>query len=517
MSFKAQKNDSQILSSGLSAGAAKHELTGECGSRRQVGISLDGLFPEAKLTGQAGTHVKGCTSDWRHVKPGDVFVALDNGEQDGHEDAREAVARGAIAVVCERLVPVFKVPVYEVEDSRVAYSEVCQALVGNPSHHLKVIGVSGGVGKSTTIALLESIFHAAGKDVGVMSGFKTYDGMARGPAMSATPTPASLATKLANTDAAGCSHLLLEVSAEMIAENSLAGIDFDTICLTNLADAANGPFHTAQDRRDGQGRLLNLLSQDGVAIVNGDDQTCCQLLAETSGPSFLFGLGDQSQIGAEVLHQNACEQVFLLTAGRQSAAVRTSILGDHHIQNCLAAATVAMAHGVELEYIARGIELLTSLPGRMQRVDCGQDFPVFVDAASTPDALLATLRTARKLATGKVICVLGDRASANTNENLIIQNIVCKLADVAIVTEELALVSESWPQRKDEETDTQIAQDRQEAIQWAVSAAELGDVVVIAGSSLGPALAFGGEKTTDVDIARDLLYARGESVLRLVG
>jgi len=451
------------------------------------------------------------------VQPGDVFVALDNGEQDGHEDAREAVERGAIAVICERLVPVFKVPVYRVEDSRVAYSEICQALVGNPSHHLKVIGVSGGVGKSTTIALLESIFHAAGKEIGVMSSFKTYDGMSRGPAMSATPTPASLATRLANIEASNCSRVLLEVSPEMIAENSLAGIDFDTVCVTNLTDAACGPHHTAQAYRDSQGRLLELLSHDGVAIVNGDDQACCKLIGETTGPSFVYGLGDQSQISAEVLHQNACEQVFLLTAGRQSAAVRTSILGDHHIQNCLAAATVAMAHGIELAHIARGIELISSLPGRMQRIDCGQDFPVFVDAARTPDALLATLRTARKLATGKVICVLGDKASANTNENLVIQNIVCKLADVAIVTEELALISENWPQRKDADTDTQIAQDRQEAIQWAVAAAELGDVVVIAGSSLGPAIAFGGEKTTDVDIARDLLYARGESLLRLVG
>ncbi|MEQ8838760.1 MAG: Mur ligase family protein, partial [Lacipirellulaceae bacterium] len=328
---------------------------------------------------------------------------------------------------------------------------------------------------------MESIFQAAGKDVGVMSGLKTYDGMSRGPAMSATPTPASVADRLANIDASGCTHALLEVSAEMIAENTLAGVELDTVCMTNLPSATTGSFPTAQAYRDSQRRTFELLAEDGVAILNGDDQECCKLVTEANGPSFLFGMGGQSQIRAEILHQNACEQVFLLTVGRQSAAIRTAILGDHHIANCLAAATTALAHGIELEAIARGIELISSLPGRMQRVDCGQDFPVFVDAARTPAALHSTLKTARQIASGKVICVLGDQASANSNENAVIQNVVCKMADVAIVTESLALVSENWPQRNDSDTETQIAQNRQEAIQWAVAAAELGDVVVIAG------------------------------------
>ena len=215
-------------------------------------------------------------------------------------------------------------------------------------------------------------------------------------------------------------------------------------------------------------------------------------------------MGGQSQIRAEILHQNACEQVFL--AYRWSPVGRDSHGNSRRSPHCELSGSrprQRLAHGVELEAIARGIELLSSLPGRMQRVDCGQDFPVFVDAARTPAALHATLKTARQIAKGKVICVLGDQASANTNENAVIQNVVCKMADVAIVTESLALVSENWPQRNDGNTETQIAQDRQEAIQWAVAAAELGDVVVIAGSCLGPTLAFGAEKTTDVDIARD--------------
>ena len=122
MSFKAQNSDHKQSSS--------DSLATQCGSRRQVGVSLDVLFSDGERSGKAGTLAKSCTSDWQQVQPGDVFVALDNGEQDGHEDARDAVARGAVAVVCERLVPVFNVPVYVVSDSRAAYSELCQALVG---------------------------------------------------------------------------------------------------------------------------------------------------------------------------------------------------------------------------------------------------------------------------------------------------------------------------------------------------------------------------------------------------
>ncbi|MEQ8839117.1 MAG: hypothetical protein RID07_20090, partial [Lacipirellulaceae bacterium] len=118
MSFKAQNSDP--------ANSLSDSLATQSGSRRQSGVPLDVLFSKAKRTGPAGSLARSCTSDWQQVQPGDVFVALDNGEQDGHEDARDAVARGAIAVICERLVPVFDVPVYVVSDSRAAYSELCQ-------------------------------------------------------------------------------------------------------------------------------------------------------------------------------------------------------------------------------------------------------------------------------------------------------------------------------------------------------------------------------------------------------
>ena len=128
---------------------------------RQHGVLLNEVFPECVGDNLVGALAAGCTSDVRQVSPGDAFVALDDGENDGHESAVAAVARGAVAVVCERAVPVFNVPVYIVEDSRVALGQLCQALVDHPSRQLRVIGVAGTLGKSTVVALLESIFEVA--------------------------------------------------------------------------------------------------------------------------------------------------------------------------------------------------------------------------------------------------------------------------------------------------------------------------------------------------------------------
>src|SRR5688572_12307611 len=138
------------------------------------GVALDALFSPACRTGANGATVTGCTSNWRKVQPGDAFVAVLDERADGHDVAARAVKRGAVAVIAERMIPVFDVPVYHVDDTRVALGELCHALVDNPSQRLRVIGVVGTQGKSSVIALLESIYVAAGQDVGVVSSLKSY-------------------------------------------------------------------------------------------------------------------------------------------------------------------------------------------------------------------------------------------------------------------------------------------------------------------------------------------------------
>lgn len=482
-----------------------------------LGVALDSLFSGACRTGADGAIVSGCTTDWRKVQPGDAFVAVLDETADGHDYAAQAVKRGAAAVIAEQLLPISAVPVYHVDDTRVALGELCHALVDHPSRRLRVIGVVGTQGKSTVVALLESIYIEAGHDVGVISTLKSYDGMSRGPGVEGDLSPAALASRLARMEAAGCSHALLEVSSRALAQGKLAGVELDTVCGTSIDSAQLDLHHTTQNYRAAQRRVLDHLSTAGVAVLNADDPVSCRWLSEVDGPAITYGLGDQAQITAEIIERNACETVFVLTAGCDSAAVRTTIVGDAHVSNCLAAAATTLAHGIDLQTIAAGIEQVTKLPARMERVDCGQEFAVFVDAADTACGLRSSLRTARQLSRGRVICVLGDSLPANETEATVIRSVVRKMADVTIVTDALTANDAAWLPSEAVDAKLQVAADRGEAIAWAVAMAEEGDVVVIAGSRVPVGFNFGSSEVSDADAVREMLYALARPALRLVG
>ncbi|MCC6492659.1 MAG: hypothetical protein IT424_06535 [Pirellulales bacterium] len=481
------------------------------------GVALDELFDPAARTAPSGAVVRGCTADWRQAKPGDAFVAVLEDDHDGHDFADEAIRRGAVAVVAERPLPIFDVPVYYVDDTRVALGELCHALVDYPARRLRVIGVVGTQGKSTTIALLESIFAAAGHEVGVISTLKSYDGMTRSAGLRGPLSPASLAGRLARMEAAGCSHALLEISSQSLSQLKLAGVELDAVCVTAVDSAHLDLHQSTHNYRQANRRVLEYLSPAGLAVVNVDDPVSCRWLSELDGPALTYGRGDQAQITLDVIEQNAVDTMFILVAGADSAAVRTSIVGEAHLANCLAAATVALAYAIDLPTIAAGIEAIQKLPARMERIDCGQDYAVFVDAAHTALGLKSTLQTARQLSRGRVICVLGESTPTNAEESTAIRSVVTRLADLTIITDSIAAVDATWTADSSANNSLQVAADRGEALAWAVAAADQGDVVVIAGSRGPTDFNFGGAGATDADVVRELLYACARPPLRLVG
>ncbi len=480
-------------------------------------VRLANLFPAATRTSTDEVAFSSCATDWREVEPGDVFVALPDigdGNDDGHIHAQRAVSHGAIAVVCEQPVPVFDVPTYLVPDTRVALGEISQALMGHPSQTLEVIGVTGTHGKSTTVALLEAIFTAAGKHCGKLSSLGCYDGMTHSTGISDSPTAPFLASRLARMEAAGCTHAIVEISSQVLSQSRLAGMQLGTVCVTNVTEAQLDRYNNAQTYRDTQRRVLTHLAPSGVTVLNADDPVSVKWLDRIDGPVLTHGRGEQAEVTATVIESHANEQTFVLSAGSDSAAVQTKIVGEHHVSNCLAAATVALAHGIDLQHIARGLESVEQLPSRMELVDCGQGFPVFVDAANSANALRASLRTARQLADRRVICVWGETLSAAGSEHLAISHVLSRMADLAIVAQPLA----SLDTASEDQATVEVVTDRSEAIACAVAMAEPGDVVVITGSRVDPGLNFGcaDDASTDSEIARELLYAREAPALRLV-
>lgn len=485
-------------------------------------VDLNRLLPDATRTGSGHVLATSCTSHWQQVQPGDVFIALPelaSDEENGHLCVHEAVARGAIAVICEEPVPVFDIPTYLVSDSRVAYGKLCQALASLPSQSIAVVAVTGTHGKSTVIALLDSIFAMAGKHCGKISGLGCYDGMSHSVGIEVPAAP-ELAVRLERMVAVGCTHAFVEVTSEALSHASFAGIEFDSVCITNVSDAHLDLHNSVQSYRNLKKSIFQYLAPTGMAALNADDPVSIKWLTQLEGPALTFGTKGQAEVTGELIAEYSNEQEFTISAGNQSAAIRTTMIGEHHLSNCLAAATIALSYGIDLQTIAAGIEAVENLPGRMERIDCGQGFPVFVDAADTAESLRASLRSARHLSTGRVICVLGDPRNATYTEQLAVAHVVSRLADVAIIArpfpvEELS-VGDSYQRAR-----VEVVDDRRRAIACALSVAQPGDVVVIAGSRWEPQRAYGSLAKSsaqgDAATTRKLLYARAEQApLRLV-
>jgi UDP-N-acetylmuramoyl-L-alanyl-D-glutamate--2,6-diaminopimelate ligase len=452
-----------------------------------AGVSLRKVLADDLSVRPSDVRVSSCTSDFRQVKKGDVFVALTAADTDGHDFAVDAVRRGAVAVVCERQLPVFNVPQFVVSDSRTAYGRLCQALVGNPSQQLKVIGVTGTSGKTTVVRLLASILQTAGSTVGTVDSLAAWDGVNLTPATDSELSQPVLARLLGNMSANGASHAIVEVSSRGLCESLLAGVELDAVCVTQVGRDHLDLHGSIENYRKAKRRILDHLRPEGVAILNADCPVSMRMLAELNQPALTIGIKQPSEISATILEQHINEQFFVLTAGDESACVRTAIFGDHHVYNCLTAAAMALAYGVELTTIARGLEAVENLPGRMERVMCGQDFSVLVDAAKTPDSLRACLRAARQVTTGRLICVFGGDGESNPDQLPALGRVAGAMADTSVITSNgtkfrgpfdfsRAIVRGFADPKK-----AHVILDRTEAIAWAIEQASNGDTVVLAG------------------------------------
>jgi UDP-N-acetylmuramoyl-L-alanyl-D-glutamate--2,6-diaminopimelate ligase len=453
-----------------------------------AGVSLRELLSDVAVGAPApDVRAASCTSDWRQVRPGDVFIAVADAEEDGHDRAVAAADRGAAAVVCERQLPVFKIPQFVVADSRAAYGRLCQALVGHPTQQLKVIGVTGTSGKTTVARLLTSIFREARITSGTLDSFGFWDGWEDRPACDGPLSPPLLARSLAEMAASGATHAVAEVSSRELSHGVLAGATLDAVCFTHVGRDHLDWHGSLQNYRQAKRRIFDHLHDDGVAVLNADDPVCAEMLCDLNRPALTFGMKKPAEISAQIIEQHVNEQTFVLTAGDESVGVRTKIIGDHHVYNCLAAAAMALTYGVELTTVARGLEAVDRLPGRMERIVCGQEFAVFVDAAGSPDTLRACLRAARQAASGRVICVFGADGEREIEQRPTMGRVVGAMTDVAVITgnhsrgEDPRMICLQVRGGFADVARPQIVVDRATAIARAMELARAGDAVVIAG------------------------------------
>jgi UDP-N-acetylmuramoyl-L-alanyl-D-glutamate--2,6-diaminopimelate ligase len=389
-------------------------------------------------------------------------------------------------VVASRPISNCPVPVCYVTDTREALGRICQAAAQDPSRRVKTIGVAGSFGKTTTGYLIASVLSAAGRTPGVVGSLGYADGRETADARWTTPPPTVLAGWLRRMAENDCTHAVVEVSGRGLAESRAAGIEFDAICLTNLRRCDDRTRSGDIDRRRHVARLVRQLNPEGLLVVSADDPGCAALVDGHDGPCITIGLEATAEITATIIEQHRSEQTFILSFGREVVPVRTTLLGGHNVLNCLSAAAVASGYGISPDIIARGLESVSELPGRLERIECGQPFGVFVDEARSPEALDTALRTLRATGVGRLFCVLSPAPEHDRTTRTRLGLVADEWCDQTLVTapprrtfakpslDDVCSASHDAARRT-------VVDDRADAIRKALLAARPGDCVLIAG------------------------------------
>lgn len=435
-----------------------------------AGVQLRDVLTDAEFVGAQDVAVSRCTTDARACLEGDAYVALVDGETDGHAAVAEAVRLGAKAVVASRPIAT-SVPVCYVPDTHTAYGRICQALAGDPSRRLHAIGVAGSFGKTTAGYLIASVLNAGEKTTGVLSSLGYCDGAELADARWTTPPPPVSAAWLARMVVNGCSHAVVETSSRGLAESRTAGIRFDVCCITNLHRAARRGADRQIDDRPAAARWLEQLSPEGVLVTNADDAGAAELAAAHDGPVVTVGLNAPAELTATLVERHRSEQTFLLSFGREVVPVRTTLLGLHNIGHCLLAAAVGTLYGLRPETIVRGLESVKELPGRLERIECGQPFGVFLDEARTPAALEMCLETLRSTTDGRLRCVY-TAVATDAALQAEYDRVIRRWCDAAIAAD---------PPPTTKESARRAVRDRAEAIRCALRDAEPDDCLLIVG------------------------------------
>ena len=473
---------------------------------------------DGELRGDGSVEITDLAYDSRRAGPGTLFVCVHGETSDGHDFAPQVVAAGAAALVVERPLEL-GVPELRVPGARAAMAPLAACFHGDPTAELRVAGITGTNGKTTTAFLLREILEAAGTPTGLLGTVKQVVGGAESEVVRTTPEAIDLqATFRAMLDA-GDRACVMEVSSHALALRRTAEIRFEVAVFTNLTQD-HLDFHADMDDYFAAKRLL-FAPADGeppsAAIVNADDPYGGRLAAELEDATTFSAEGADADFRAADVSFDAAGARFRCLAPGDEAEVSLPIPGHFNVANALGAIAAAAALGVGLDDAARALGSAARVPGRLEPIDTGQEFPVLVDYAHTPDSLDNVLRAARRLTDRRLVCVFGCGGDRDRDKRPLMGGIGAELADVAIVTSDNprsedpgAIIDEilAGIEGGGDAEGVVVQADRRAAIRVALERAEPGDVVVIAGKGHEQGQEFeGGRKIPfdDREVARDEL------------
>ena len=438
--------------------------------------------------------VTGIAYDSRAVKRGDVFVALKGQHADGTLFARQAIDRGAAAVVSEQPAPPdVHIPWAIVGDARIALAVLAVAFYRDPSGDMQVIGVTGTNGKTTTAYLLASIFDAAGTRCGILGTVAYRIGDEHREATRTTPEAPDVQALLREMVDRGCGACAMEVSSHALSLHRVDGITFAAGVFTNLT-RDHLDFHADMDDYfRAKRRLFEMLPRDAPSLLNLDDPRG-PMLVDAGGRAVTYAIQHPADITPGRLSFSLQGLTFDVRTPRGPVHVQSKLVGRPNVYNILAAVATATALDVPFDAIERGLQNLDGVPGRFQVVSTAKDeATVVVDYAHTDDALRNLLETARPLAPGRLITVFGCGGDRDRTKRPLMGAVAGRLSDIIVITsdnprgEDPNRIIEEIQRgitpdtRRDKGQQLLTIIDRRAAIAKAVELAGAGDLVLIAG------------------------------------
>jgi UDP-N-acetylmuramoyl-L-alanyl-D-glutamate--2,6-diaminopimelate ligase len=458
-------------------------------------LLVEGMLPQ---------QITGVVCDSRRVRPGNVFVAINGTATDGHRFVEQAFERGATAVVCERRLQISPyIAEVVVGDAREALAVAAANFFGRPADTLRMVGITGTNGKTTTAFMTRQILETAGVNTGLIGTvhYQIKDRIIT--AGRTTPESVEIHEMLAGMKRHDCEACVMEVSSHALALKRVHGIDYDVAVFTNLTQD-HLDFHGDMDSYFRAKSLLFKTLGEGKkkarAVINIDDRHGEILTASIGGvlkaagdawcvgiECYTYGLSDRAVIRAVDIETTRQGYRFVVVTPQGRAKIVLPLFGKHNIYNALAAIGVGIALEVDISTIARALKRMPQVPGRLEAVDCGQSFKVFVDYAHTDDALRNVLTALNELPHNRIITVFGCGGNRDAGKRPKMGRVASELSDFCILTsdnprkEDPRSILAQIQQGMTEKGDYEIVVDRRTAIARALGMAQSGDIVLIAG------------------------------------
>jgi UDP-N-acetylmuramoyl-L-alanyl-D-glutamate--2,6-diaminopimelate ligase len=458
--------------------------------------------------------------DSRKVKPGTLFVAIHGEKTDGNNFIADAVARGAIAIASEQPIPAIlpaDFPWIQMANARKALAVTAANYFGRPADVLKLVGITGTNGKTTTAYLVDSILRATGCEVGLLGTIGHRLVRDARPAANTTPESLDLQGFLADVVRAGGTHAVLEASSHALAMDRLWGCPFAVAIFTNLTRDHLDYHKTFEEYFAAKRRLFEGTGAAAPAagIINVDDEYG-KKLAGLATRTLTYGLESRADITTRkpAISFSGIECTVETPAGK--IEIRSQLVGRTNVYNILAAVGASVALDLSREVIAAGIAQLTAVPGRFERIDAGQPFLVVVDYAHTDDALRNLLAAAKELnPDGRIITLFGCGGDRDRTKRPLMGEAAARLSDIVVLTSDnprsedpLLIINDAIVGVQRANAKFLVEPDRERAIEIALDQARPGDIVLLAGK---------GHETTQVLRDRTIEFDDRQVARRILG